>query len=440
MSVVFFSYNREDWDPYLKFFCDELETRIAGRRGLKPREAVFLDDRSVKLGENWTEAMREALRTCQAFVYLQSPRYFQSEYCGKEWRVFSDRVAAFKNTTPGANPRLMLPVVWQPPGDVFTNPQIVAWLPEKFNETQYSHGTFPNTYKERGLLEIIQRTGRAGGDVKAFLTAFIDRILVEVFGNEEEKGTQLPDGPEVPAVERVASAFLSVRAGTSPVMPVAPALAPSRLQNMLRARFYYAAAGRTEFEKVAWRNQRDCYGTSGGWDWLPYLPPPEEPIYLLVQVTATKLQIRCDHFDVDDHLAERMAEAQEQNDIVIVIADPWTLRLPRYQKALKECTQREFYNNAVLLVWNPKDAETAAALNQLRMEVRDIFANRYVLESTNYYLDSIDSREQLAVKLGQAIEGARGRIAKLAKVVRRAEPDPGSLPPSSLNATMISAV
>src|SRR5687768_16360897 len=108
----FFSYTRANNDSYLKKFFNDLSQAIRDIRG-EPQSTVvgFFDQRDLELGENWDAAIVDALQTSKVFVAMASPAYFKSEYCGKEWRLFSDRLA----TMAPARPPLLKPVIWIPP-------------------------------------------------------------------------------------------------------------------------------------------------------------------------------------------------------------------------------------------------------------------------------------------------------------------------------------
>lgn len=51
-------------------------------------EVGFFDGEGVKSGEPGKPALGNALRTAKTFVAVCSPDYINTEYCGKELRVF----------------------------------------------------------------------------------------------------------------------------------------------------------------------------------------------------------------------------------------------------------------------------------------------------------------------------------------------------------------
>ena len=56
----------------------------------RPEEAGFMD-RENKIGAQWSPELISALARCRVFVPLYSPRYFESDSCGREWFAFARR-------------------------------------------------------------------------------------------------------------------------------------------------------------------------------------------------------------------------------------------------------------------------------------------------------------------------------------------------------------
>src|SRR5215831_919104 len=83
MAYEFFlSYTRANNDVFLKKFFDALSQAIRDIRGSQPNEDVgFFDQRALELGEQWDQAIVEALQTSKVFLPVTSPGYFKSDYC-----------------------------------------------------------------------------------------------------------------------------------------------------------------------------------------------------------------------------------------------------------------------------------------------------------------------------------------------------------------------
>ena len=134
-------------------------------------------------------------------------------------------------------------------------------------------------------------------------------------------------------------------------VPPAPAANPLRYTVSVppgpgHALFFYIAGALADY--AGQKAETTCYGTSGGPDWSPYYPPLPERVAAIAQQAVKDMGTVCYHLPMDRLLADRIEEAQANNNIVIVIVDPWTLRLSDYRKVLEGCDRRDYYNCAVL--------------------------------------------------------------------------------------------
>lgn len=112
--IFFLSYVRSDdrheWHSLQRFFHD-LSAEV---RHLLPEAAsadVGFLDLPLDGGDGWTERVAGAVATCQVFVPLVSPDYFNSDWCTREWEVFSRRRT---RESSGVAAGGILPVLWTP--------------------------------------------------------------------------------------------------------------------------------------------------------------------------------------------------------------------------------------------------------------------------------------------------------------------------------------
>jgi FxsC-like protein len=82
--------DREDPDRWVYKLYKDLCAVILQLTEVGPAEAGFMD-RENKLGAEWSPELVSALQRCRVFVPLYSRRYFESNYCGKEWFAFARR-------------------------------------------------------------------------------------------------------------------------------------------------------------------------------------------------------------------------------------------------------------------------------------------------------------------------------------------------------------
>ena len=175
---------------------------------------------------------------------------------------------------------------------------------------------------------------------------------------------------------------------------------------------------------------RPVRGTEGGDDVLrhiwrsglvPVLPTAAAGADRSHRAEAVRdMGIICYHLPMDRLLADRIEEAQANNNIVIIIVDPWTLRLPDYRKVLEGCDRRDYYNCAVLLAWNKNDAESSREISELNRKIREeVFRTKFANRASNYFWEPIASRDELVATLIQAVSGARRRSPGSCRLSKR---------------------
>ncbi|MEU6356909.1 toll/interleukin-1 receptor domain-containing protein [Streptomyces sp. NPDC047072] len=84
--LVYFSYANPQDRPFVRELSREL-------RNLDPSASTLgVDfDASLRMGADWEDQLKLALATAAVFVPVYSPRYFASDWYGKEWDAFSRR-------------------------------------------------------------------------------------------------------------------------------------------------------------------------------------------------------------------------------------------------------------------------------------------------------------------------------------------------------------
>jgi hypothetical protein len=78
-ETIFISYDRDDWDEFVQPLVIDLRNR-----GFK----VWIDQLSIRRGTNWSDAIQEALETCERMVLCVSPNSMQSPQAKNEYRYF----------------------------------------------------------------------------------------------------------------------------------------------------------------------------------------------------------------------------------------------------------------------------------------------------------------------------------------------------------------
>lgn len=388
----FLSHARRDalGEEYVRRFFDDLARRVGQIAGLPsdmPNQSIgFGDFSGLEPGDRWPDRLTEALQASRTLVCLYSPAYFNSDYCGRELRVFLDRVDA----VPGSRPSVILPVLWEGAD------RLPRELPAELASIQHGAGDFGDAYDRGGAHWLISLEANRD-DYRTFIDGFALRIV------EQARPDSVPRLANVPPLDQVTSVF-GRRSRTDAPASFGPGTGV----------FVFVAAADAEARQV--RSGVDAYGRTGGREWRPWFPNMERPVGVVSQTVASLENLFYETLTVDDALLDRLRSAEETNAIVMIVVDPWTIQLEPYRSHMLEFDQRAFVNCALLVPWNESDPETAAAQDRLATAVRRTFSRYFVLSSTQ--LREIRSADELQHTLIAAIGDVRRRILQRAEVFR----------------------
>jgi FxsC-like protein len=433
--AFFLSYARKDAldakgeISYFKDFKDELTKWVSSALGPVAelnKDIAFYDQESIPLGADWDAELRNALQTSRVMICLLSPNYFASEYCGKEFEVFSRRVRAHTDGLPaGARaPQLILPVLWEKPSN------IEGKMPDVIKSLQFSHSSLGADYARRGLQRLLWLQ-RPGNDEETAFKRFVDG-LVDVVVQEFNANRQLQPLPGLPHLSKVPSAF-HLRAEPEPPPPVAgsaegaegtqPVAERSRGVEVLW--LYCFAGGRHDYAEL--RRKNDCYGNSGP-DWRPYLPDDDKMIDYTAGVIARNngLSPRLQSVD-DEDIVEKLRDAEDNNTIVAIIVDPWAVKLRSFREKLFKFDRARLSNCGVVVLWNDKDDETREAREQLQKLLGQTFPTSLAIRDVTFQ-DDVTSTKEFQEKLDQAIAEVKARVEARGRYLRGEVPPAGKIP------------
>jgi FxsC-like protein len=384
-----------------RFYADLIK-RIRTRRGADAE--AFIDETSLQLGDKWPDALEEALNTCRALVCIFSRAYFNSDYCGKEFRIFLDRMEGQPEPPP-----LILPVMLSPPEDVRTLERIRHVVADIHDVD----GGFPKDYVENGLEYMMVRTSQQE-NYRNFVDRFGDRLIALA------EQHQLPPLPEVPDIKNVTSAW--ARPAADADAPADSAGSAPEDETVEFADFIYVAATRQQIERLQDpKPDPGRYGPRGGLDWKPYLPKPEEPMWNIAQAVATKEKF---HYlpvqtRVND-LSLFIREARRKNRIVVILVDSWALYLDVYHNVLSPYDDLDPLNSVMLVVWNFKDDATVSSREAIRGQIELVFPVKAGRQDLAAYLFDIGTPEDLQKFLAIALQEARSKIIRVNQRFRTA--------------------
>lgn len=389
----FTSYARADRDSYMEQFFKDLRDEVRNIVGGSADDITFLDTESIEAGEEWEPGMAQALRTSRICVALCSQSYFNSTYCGKEYKVFLERHEAL----PSTGHRLIFPVLWVPPRQN---------LPDAVTRFQYTHADFPDIYAQEGLHYIMKL--KRHQDEYHQLVLRLAQKLVDA-GNEigvSEMDTLRP-------LRDVPSAF-HVPASTANE-PQAPPFAG----NPNNVSFVFVVARRGELQGK--RRSLDGYHESTGWFWRPYHPHADVTVGLVAQEIASRLKFRYLELEIGQDLVDQIRKLERAKEIVVFLTDAWSVRLPRYFAPLQSYDQAMLANCAFLVAWNDSDPETTQHHVTLKQSLYGVFPRKTQLCPPAHHWETIHSEKDLREKLEKALTEVRMTILQVTEALRKAE-------------------
>jgi FxsC-like protein len=362
-------------DAVERFFAD-LTERLSQKAGVPIAEAGFAYHKN-RLGAEWPPALVEALKSSQAMVCLYSPWYFKSEYCGKELAVFRDRVAQYALAKGlKAAPPLIFPV--------FLERDLT--IPDPITDIVHDTADYPPQYLKLGVRDLL-RSGAGTVHYNNLISLLARDIRAAVNAHV------LPQSTALMNLDLVPSLFHGFEA--------AP---PSDGAGI--ARLFFVVGTQPELQDL--RTKVDSYGVTSALDWQPYYPPTHNLAVVLAQKIAARLNIVSLPEQVSASAADRFIDqlraAHKNKNVVLVLVDPWTLRLDSYVNLMKHCdTNHE--NSAILVVMNKNDAETFEQLTTLDTRLNEAFSDLR-LRNDPYVYREISS----LVEFGPALEDVLAKV------------------------------
>jgi FxsC-like protein len=403
----FFSYAHDDNKPSLgdggglvKNFYDDLSDYVRRKARLSENEVSFFDEDEIPLGAEWSLELSEAIQTSKIFVGVYSPTYFRKPFCGQEWTVFNLRQQAYAKAHGGKAPQLMIPVLWEK--EIYVSRD----MPAALKKYQYDHGVFGNNYPRYGLRQIMSDANLRKSLYADFLDKFSDKLIEAV-----ETHREMPRFETAKRLEEV-----------EPVFPLATTAAAATLNtqradaNPRYVKFVFVVGRQKEMHEAQIRRRIEYYRESGA-EWTPYLPDVKQQIDLLVKRIALDRDFSPeDTIDLNDDLLHRIEEVKNKNQIVVIVVDSWSLKIPNYREWMKKFDGKSFLNCIVVIPWI-NDDETIAGRSELNNFVMATFPTRILNNSPNF-LDCVDSVDKLNDQLGRTLCETKQKIIRLANVER----------------------
>jgi FxsC-like protein len=383
-ASFFFSYASDDRNRYLDKFYDSLSERVCALLG-QPRsrlpDIAFFDTQSIRTGEKWKEALAQALQTCQAFVYMSTPRYYRREMCGKEWEVFHRRLSHPETLASHPNVKLtrMIPIPWIPlSADELQSQTISAY--------QFIRSKFGKAYEEQGL-EYVAKLDRPNFHKLVYHVA--DMIA------EAVRDPVLPFLASMPPFEEIPHPFNDLPSPRGPSFAMIVCVVGCQ-KELITCKAETEAYGDSSLSRICWR---------------PYLPPESKEILHVVDEAVKESQIEVNqNFDykvisVQDDLSRRLELAKRNRNVVILIVDCWSLKLNSIRDIVRQ--YQDFRDFVVLVPWNHDDEETAKSERILKDTLKKSFP-AVPIEDAMQFVPSPSDKLKSALK--QALAAGQKRV------------------------------
>ncbi|MEU4242924.1 TIR-like protein FxsC [Actinoplanes sp. NPDC026619] len=385
MLYFFLSYARGSDDIYVRKFFDDLCVEVRLIAGLQQdAEVGFLDNESIEAGDVWAAALIEALSRCRSFLPLCSPRFFQSEPCGREWAIFEERIRRHEEIHRN-RPSTLIPLRWLP---LRNAPSFVTRL-QYFVEPQLN-GQQANS----GVRQLMRLT-RNQDDYLVFVTQLANRIVDAAHDDPMQDASDELDWHSVPSMFPLpAELTVPPRVNAHPV-----ASSANRVHFVVSA----PTAGIAGRAPVG-RSDISYYGADPT-DWAPYRPQSREPIAEYAAQVAIQANLESQVISVD-HLDETLAEARVNNQVVVILVDAWSTRIPANREILQRYDDRGERPAAIMIPVNSTDDESHQNDQALTESVRATFPNNWAQQENSRFhrrvLDLTNFEPELQMVLAES--------------------------------------
>jgi FxsC-like protein len=139
------------------------------------------------------------------------------------------------------------------------------------------------------------------------------------------------------------------------------------------------------------------------------------------QIVVGKEDLESVVLPLDHELCCKIDEAEKNNEIVVLLGDPWTLKVSAYADQLRPFDKRLSVNCAFIVVWNMNDDETKQRNDELEDTLSGIFLNKKALPPPGHLFNGVGSCTEFAAQLKGALIEAKLRVIQAASRHRRAD-------------------
>jgi FxsC-like protein len=371
------SHARGDDDCYVDDFLGDLRRAVAAAvPGRREPIGVLASEGSTD-GDAWAPEIAAALATCRVFIPLCSPRLFLNRAAGRQWWIARERARRYSHEAGAPSPALM-PLLWAP-------------TPEAEGITLDLSEVDPDR-PDRPLRQYLRL--RHLRDRYREVVSLIARRVVDA-GDRHP----LPPYRPMPVPSDIPSAF----SGADRV-PVGARSGRSTVH------FVVAAGSREQMAEI--REVIDFYGVRAE-DWTPFRPALNHPLADHASAVAADRLFSSDVVDLAQ-LPARIEQAGQDNEILVLLVDPWSPRLSEHRRLLAGVDHADPASTAVLVAVSASDPETVDNGVELGVAVRQALAG-YAGRADAMFRPDVRTPEDFDAELATVLEAGRNQVLKAAR-------------------------
>jgi FxsC-like protein len=324
--------DRDDPDRWVYQLYKDLCKDIVAISTISPDVVGFMD-RDMEPGTDWSHRICEALACCRVFVPLYSPRYFESEACGKEWYAFARRALDYR-AKHGNRIEAIVPALW-----ATVRP---AQLPEAARMIQFDHQAFGRRYSKDGFYGIM-KLGRYRPEYRQAVLRLARRIV-----DVAEQGQIAPAIP-VEDFGSLPKSFGSAGGGNnSRQLRIIVAAPDSQSLPNGREPSYYGATSR---------------------EWRPFQPSFTQPLAEYAAELTKMLGFRTTINTIAEEMGEQAA-VDVAPALGLFLLDAWNTLPPRERERIREFDRHAQSWVNIMVPWNELDEQTLEAEKELKARLR----------------------------------------------------------------------
>ncbi len=332
--------DRDDPDRWVYKLYRDLCEVILQMTDARPEEAGFMD-RENKIGAQWSPELTSALARCRVFVPLYSPRYFESDNCGREWFAFARR-----EITNRARGRQLVDAIV--PG-LWTRMEREK-LPYVAQSVQFDHKVLGERYCAEGFYGIMKLQ-----NYRADYQRAVHRLAERIIAIGEQS---VPFADEPPAHTMAAADFDSLPSAFG------PASARRTADGQLRIAVLAHDTSTLPPGRAA-----HYYGETPD-AWSPYRPDYPQPVADYAQELAKKC-LDCKPLvgSVDRDMANWASNGRPAPPSLYLV-DAWVSLSVKHQEQLSRLDAVTEPWVSVLIPWNSQDQGMRKAEDELRANLQ----------------------------------------------------------------------